>query len=88
MLKMLRPDAKGRITLGPLAEGVSGFSVRVEDDCIILEPYSEVPTREKWLFKNKKALALVNQGLEDSATGRVKSKGSFAKFTEEKHSRK
>lgn len=84
MSKMLRPDAKGRITLGPLAEGVSGFSVTVtEDHKIVLEPFSEIPTREKWLYENKKALASVKKGLDDAAAGRVKSKGSFAKFTKE-----
>jgi hypothetical protein len=84
MLKMLRPDSKGRITLGPLAEGISGFSVTVTNDHkIILEPYSEIPAREKWLFENKQALKMVNQGLKDAADGRLKSKGSFSKFTKE-----
>jgi hypothetical protein len=83
MLKIVRPDSKGRITLGPLAEGVSGYSVTVtEDHKIVLEPYCEIPAREKWLYKNKKALALVNKGLDDAAKGRVKSKGSFSKFIE------
>lgn len=84
MLKMLRPDAKGRITLGHLADGVSGFSVTVSaDHKIILEPYSEIPARERWLFDNKKALDLVNKGLVDAKAGRLVSKGSFSKFTEE-----
>lgn len=84
MLRMLRPDSKGRITLGPLAAGISGFSVTiVEDHKILLEPYSEIPTREKWLFENKEALSLVNRGLEDAAAGRLISKGSFSKFTKE-----
>lgn len=84
MLKMLRPDAKGRITLGHLADGVSGFSVTVSaDHKIILEPYSEIPSSEKWLFDNKKALKSVNKGLEDAKAGRLVSRGSFAEFTEE-----
>ncbi len=84
MLKMLRPDAKGRITLGHLADGISGFSVTVtEDDKIVLEPYAEIPAREKWLFENKKAMDLVNKGLADAAAGRLTSKGSFSKFSKE-----
>jgi hypothetical protein len=84
MNKMLRPDAKGRICLGHLADGVSGFSVTVTDDHkIILEAYAEVPAREKWLFENKKALDSVNRGLEDAKAGRVKSKGSFAQYTDD-----
>jgi hypothetical protein len=79
--KMLRPDSKGRITLGSLAEGVSGFSVQVtEDQRIILEPFSEIPTREKWLFEDKLSLKKVKQGLEDAKMGRLTSRGSFSKF--------
>lgn len=40
----IRPDAKGRITLGRLARGVSSF--RATTDAmgrIILEPYTEIP---------------------------------------------
>jgi len=84
MLKMLRPDSKGRVTLGHLADGVSGFSVTITDDHkIILEPYSEIPSREKWLFENKKALDMVNKGLSDAKAGKLVSKGSFSTFTDE-----
>ena len=35
----LRPDAKGRITLGKLAEGVSSYRVRKQPDGkLVLEP--------------------------------------------------
>jgi hypothetical protein len=82
--KMLRPDSKGRITLGHLADGVSGFSMQVtEDHKIILEPYTEIPAKEKWLFNNKKALKGVKRGLKDAAEGRVSSLGSFSKYLED-----
>jgi hypothetical protein len=82
-LKTVRPDAKGRITLGHLAHGVSSFLVtKDKNNCIILEPRIEIPAKEKWLFDNKVALNQVKKGLEDSAVGRVKSRGSFAKFTD------
>lgn len=82
--KMLRPDAKGRITLGNLANGVSGFRITVtSDNRIILEPYAEIPAREKWLFVNKIALKKVEQGLKDAAEGRLVKKGSFAKFVDD-----
>lgn len=42
------------------------------------------PTNKKWLFENKLALSQVKCGLEDSAHGRVKSKGSFAKYVDDK----
>jgi len=44
--KMVRPDSKGRITLGRLAAGISGFSVTVDKgNKIILEPYAEIPQK-------------------------------------------
>lgn len=82
--RILRPDSKGRITLGDLAKGVSGFRVHVDDQQrIVLEPYVEIPAREKWLFDNPNALAKVKSGLEDSVAGRVRSRGSFAAHADE-----
>ncbi len=80
----LRPDAKGRITLGKLAEGVSSFRVML-DDCgrIILEPFAEVPLREKWLFDNPKVLKAVKKGLKESAAGKTHDLGSFAKYLDD-----
>ncbi len=77
----IRPDAKGRITLGKLAQGVSSFHATTDaKGRIILEPYTEIPASEKWLFDNKPALAAVKKGLGQAAEGRMKSRGSFAKF--------
>jgi hypothetical protein len=75
----IRPDAKGRITLGSLARGVSSFQASVDSSGrIILEPFAEIPAREKWLFENKDALGAVREGLEQAAEGRTLSRGSFA----------
>lgn len=84
-VKTVRPDSKGRITLGNLAKGISSFAIsRDEHNRIILEPFVEVPAREQWLFNNKTALNQVKQGLKDAAAGRVKKRGSFAKYKDEK----
>lgn len=81
----VRPDSKGRITLGKLAEGVSSFTVTEQPDGgFLLEPMVEIPAREKWLFENKAALSKVKRGLAESAKGTVSSRGSFAKFADEK----
>ena len=86
MFKILRPDAKGRVTLGALAEGVSGFAVTVRSDHkIILEPYAEIPLREKWLFDNKIAMKKVSDGLEQLSKESLTSKGSFSQFTNDEH---
>jgi len=70
--RTLRPDAKGRISLGSLSEGVSGFKVTVDKQHrIILEPLVEIPAHEKWLFNNPTALRQVQKGMEDAAQGRV-----------------
>lgn len=82
--KVLRPDSKGRICLGQLAEGVSSFHLTVDEgQRIVLVPYSEIPSREKWLFENKNALASVKRGLHDSEAGHLSSRGSFAQFADE-----
>jgi len=82
--KVLRPDSKGRICLGQLARGVSSFHVTVDEERrIVLVPYSEIPSREKWLFENPKALASVKQGLHDSEAGDVSFRGSFSQFANE-----
>lgn len=78
-IKTVRPDAKGRITLGVLARGISSFDVIEEGNKIILIPYAEIPAKEKWLFDNKNTLAKVKQGLKESSEGKVRSLGSFKK---------
>jgi hypothetical protein len=79
--KILRPDSKGRITLGKLAENVSGFEIAVEKTGrIILFPQVEIPVEEAWLYKNKDAIAGVMQGIDDVKEGKIKSRGSFAEY--------
>jgi len=85
--KVLRPDSKGRVCLGKLAEGVSSFRVTFDDhQRIVLEPYAEIPAREKWLFDNPGARESVGRGLADLADGRVADRGSFSKFAEDSDS--
>lgn len=77
----LRPDAKGRITLGKLADGVSSYRARrLPDGKIVLEPFVEIPAEERWLWENKEALASVKRGIADAKAGRLVSLGSFRKY--------
>ena len=80
----VRPDSKGRISLGKIAEGISSYTVTRENGRIILEPNVEIPAKEKWLWENKTALKQVKSGLKDSASGGVKSRGDFTKFVDNK----
>jgi hypothetical protein len=81
----VRPDSKGRIPLGRLTQGISSYTVIKDHGRIILEPNIEIPAKEIWLFENKSALNQVKAGLQDSAAGRVKSRGSFKKFIDDKN---
>lgn len=83
--KVIRPDSKGRITLGrSLTKGVSGYTVtETKDHKIILEPRVEIPAREKWLFENKTALKKVERGLKDASQRKLSNKGSFEKFSDD-----
>ena len=83
-IKHIKPDGKGRIYLGKLAEGVSGFAVKVDKHHrIILDPLVEIPAREKWLFDNKVALKSVKQGIEEARGGKLHDLGSFAQYLDE-----
>lgn len=78
--RTLRPDSKGRITLGALSDGISGFNVTVDaQHRTILEPLVEIPAREKWLFENSMALGQLKQGIEDAANGKVTQR-DFSKY--------
>lgn len=83
LLRKVRPDAKGRILLGKLTQGISSFNVTQDNGRIILEPNVEIPAIEKWLWENKSALKKVKQGIQDSKSGKVKSRGSFAAFVDD-----
>lgn len=82
--KKVKPDSKGRITLGELAKGVSSFSVtRDSANRIILEPYIEIPAREKWAFDNSEVLTKLQRGLDDASHNKIKSLGDFTQYIED-----
>ena len=85
--KILRPDAKGRICLGTMSRGISGYKAVINENTmeIILKPYTELPFSEKWLFNNKEALESVKRGLWESSQKKVTYQGRFAKYAEEDH---
>jgi len=82
--KTVRPDSKGRITLGSLASGASSFKAyRDSMGRIVLEPQVEVPAAEAWLWNNPAAMKAVQKGLKESAEGRLVERGSFAQYLDE-----
>jgi len=71
-VKTLRPDSKGRIAFGKLLNGVSSVRVYVQDNGrIILEPYTEIPMNEAWLYENSEALSKVKNGLSHVSEGNL-----------------
>ena len=79
-----RVDSKHRIGLGrTIPSQVRTFRVyRNAHGQVILDPMVSIPAHEIWLFRNKRASALVRQGLEDAKRGRlVKSKEDFSRYT-------
>ena len=77
-----RVDSKHRITLGrTIPSRVTSFRVyRNTHGQVILDPMVSMPAHETWLFKNKRASAMVQQGLEDARRGRlVKTKEDYSK---------
>jgi hypothetical protein len=80
----VRPDSKGRIALGAFAKGISSFRVHKEENGkLVLEPFVEIPERERWLYKNPVALAMVEQGLRESAEGKTVRMGDFSQYADE-----
>lgn len=84
-IQTLKPDAKGRVCLGPLAAGISSYHLTYDEVSgkIILEPYAEVPLQEAWLFNNKEALRRVRKGMKQSEGNKLKDRGSFSKYIKE-----
>lgn len=78
-----RVDTKQRVALGRLIAGqVTSFKVYCNaHGQIVLDPMVSIPAHEAWLFKNKRALFLVQKGLSDVKHGRVvKSREDFSKY--------
>lgn len=82
-----RMDSKHRVALGRRVPAqVTSFRVyRNAHGQIVLDPLVSIPAHEAWLFKNRRASALVQRGLEDARKGRlVKPKEDFSKHAQGK----
>lgn len=85
----IQMDNKFRVCLGNFLSKeernlLSSFRVyRQEDGKIVLDPLIEIPAREHWIYKNPEALASLMRGIEDLKAGRIKDRGSFAKYAKE-----
>ena len=84
----ITPDNKRRITLGKaLLDPGTHFNIyRNHLGQIVLDPRKDVPAYEAWVFENTNALAALKRGLRQSASGKTRYLGSFAKHAAEKSS--
>lgn len=78
-------DARKRVSLAKLLPDyeVCSFRAYTEGDKIILEPMAEIPAHELWLYKNPQALKDVQEGLQQSKEGKLRKRGSFAKYAQD-----
>jgi hypothetical protein len=77
---VVRPDSRGRLTLGQLARAKS-YRVMVNDaGQILLDPVVSISERELWLWQNPDALASVQRGIKQSAAGETHDLGSFTQY--------
>jgi hypothetical protein len=82
--KLVRPDSKHRVALGPITAGVSSYTVELQEHgVIVLRPNVEFPLNEAWLWRNRAALESVRRGIEQAAKGHLVERGSFAKYADE-----
>ena len=81
---MVRPDAKGRINLGSRTAGISGYQITdMGGGNLMLTAMKEIPARELWLYQNPEALAMVEEGLRQSARGETYYMGDFSQYAED-----
>lgn|GEM_PF-576755 len=68
-------DSRNRICLSPFLTkeaGVTSYRAHREGEKIILEPMTEVPTREAWLYQNPEAISSLLEGIKQADEGNIK----------------
>jgi hypothetical protein len=79
----VRPDARGRVTLGPAARDAD-YRVLVNDrGQILLDPVVTVPASEAWLWENAALRVSMNRALLEAEAGQFQDLGSFAQFADD-----
>lgn len=76
--KLNSSDSKGRVALGTANANKLWQVEEQPDGSILLTPMVAVPEREVRFYKNPEAQAMVQQGSEQSQTGKTIYLGSFA----------
>lgn len=79
----VRPDARGRLTLGSAAKDAD-YRVLVNDrGQILLDPVVPIPASEAWLWENPALRASMERAMKQADAGEFEDLGSFAEFADE-----
>ncbi len=79
----VRPDARGRLTLGSAAKD-SDYRVLVnEKGQILLDPVIPIPASEAWLWESPSLRASMERALKQSEAEEFEDLGSFRSFVDE-----
>jgi hypothetical protein len=91
-------DARKRVSLSKALTAVNGrlkkssakdtggelrFEIHMNDAGQILLSPQRISPHEAWLYRNPKALASLQRGIEQAARGELHDLGSFAKYVDE-----
>ena len=68
--RRMEPRARASRRVLRLPGGATMLVDQREDGTIVLRPAVTVPADEAWLWKNKKALAMVQEGLAEARQGK------------------
>ena len=79
---LISTDTKGHLSLN-LEPKLTEYRVLVnEAGQILLDPVTNIPDREQWLWQNPEALAAVKCSLAQAAKGEVHDLGDFSKYAD------
>lgn len=75
-------DARRRVSLGRVGRREdTRYIVEESDDGVIrLIPAKTIPAREAFVWENPEVMKSLQRGMEQAATGKARSRGSFAKY--------
>ncbi|WP_373535795.1 hypothetical protein [Microcoleus sp.] len=79
---LISTDTQGHLSLN-LEPKSTEYRVLVnEAGQILLDPITNIPDREQWLWQNPQALAAVKCGLAQAAKGEVHNLGDFSEYAD------
>ncbi len=78
-----QPDSQGRIAIGRKHAGEMFAMSEQPNGDILLRPVVVMHKREKWLFENQAALAMVKRGLDDLKQGQLVDRPAFPPLGDE-----